>query len=330
MAKTRPQAGRRGQVTVTALLALAAGVGVLAWLFARAGLAPIETALAMIGVAGLLIVAAAHLPVIAVLGLAWRNSARMTPRPSAMHFVWARALRDAGSEVLPLSQFGGLAVGARALSLFDVGGRKAVIWTLLDLLVELATKLPYVLFGFGLLLLLRDGDLAGGAMLAAASAATAFLVGTNSLDPASVVPSGRGPKLFRQVGVALRRWAPRPAQRRNAMALHLIGWFAGAAETWLIFRLLGNGVALGPALVIDSLVGAIRMFGFFVPGAVGVQEGAYVLLCGIFAISPASALAFSLIRRARDLLIAAAVFLPWPWREVQRLRNADPPSNLKP
>jgi len=327
MEKDRPQARRRGHVTALAVLALAAGIAVLLWLIVRAGIAPLKGALATIGVTGLVIVAVAHLPVIAVLGLAWRHSARIWPRPAAMHFIWARALRDAGSEVLPLSQFGGLAMGARALALFDVGGRKAVIWTLLDLMIELATKLPYVLFGLGLLLLLRGNDAIGGGLLAAALAVVIVLLGAKDLHPTMLIPRRRGPKILRQIGIALRRWSPALGDRRKAMLLHSLGWFVGAAETWLIFRLMESRVALGPALVIDSLVGAIRMFGFLVPGAVGVQEGAYVLLCGLFAVSPANAIAFSLIRRARDLLIAAVALLPWPWRELQRMRN--PSSNLK-
>ena len=47
----------------------------------------------------------------------------------------------------------------------------------------------------------------------------------------------------------------------------------------------------------------------------GVQEGGYVLLCGLFGLSPAAALAFSLARRARDLLLALPVLPSWQWAE---------------
>ena len=87
----------------------------------------------------------------------------------------------------------------------------------------------------------------------------------------------------------------------GSVSLHLLCWVLGAGETWLIFRLMHAPVALAPALAIDSLVGAIRTASFFVPGAIGTQEGGYVLLCGLFGLSPATALAFSLARRGRDI-----------------------------
>jgi uncharacterized membrane protein YbhN (UPF0104 family) len=73
--------------------------------------------------------------------------------------------------------------------------------------------------------------------------------------------------------------------------------------------------------VIDSLVGALRAASFFVPGALGIQEGGYVLLCGLFGLSPAAALALSLARRARDLLFAALVLPSWQWVESRALQS---------
>ena len=104
-----------------------------------------------------------------------------------------------------------------------------------------------------------------------------------------------------------------------SILLHLACWILGAGETWLIFHVMHVAVSLRASLVIDSLVGAIRAASFFVPVAIGVQEGGYVLLCGLFGISPATALAFSLARRARDVLIAAPVLLSWQWREALKL-----------
>jgi uncharacterized membrane protein YbhN (UPF0104 family) len=99
----------------------------------------------------------------------------------------------------------------------------------------------------------------------------------------------------------------------------LVCWALGAGETWLIFHVMQVAVSLRASLVIDSLVGAIRAASFLVPVAIGVQEGGYVLLCGLFGISPATALAFSLARRARDFLIAGPVLLSWQWREALKL-----------
>jgi len=54
---------------------------------------------------------------------------------------------------------------------------------------------------------------------------------------------------------------------------------------------------LGDAVAIDGIYAAIRTFGFAVPAAIGVQEGGYVVICGLFGLDSATALAFPLLLR---------------------------------
>ena len=123
----------------------------------------------------------------------------------------------------------------------------------------------------------------------------------------------------RRAALALGRMTAKGEGFSISILLHLVCWVLGAGETWLIFHVMHVAVSLGASLVVDSLVGVIRAAAFFVPVAIGVQEGGYVLLCGLFGISPATALAFSLARRARDILIAAPVLVSWQWREARAL-----------
>jgi len=60
---------------------------------------------------------------------------------------------------------------------------------------------------------------------------------------------------------------------------------------------------LWQALAIDGTVVALRTFGWLVPAAAGVQEASYMLAAAVFGVSPAAALAASLARRARDLVL---------------------------
>jgi uncharacterized membrane protein YbhN (UPF0104 family) len=55
--------------------------------------------------------------------------------------------------------------------------------------------------------------------------------------------------------------------------------------------------------MLESLGQAIRGAAFAVPGALGVQEGGYLLLAPVVGLSPEAALALSLIKRARELLL---------------------------
>jgi uncharacterized membrane protein YbhN (UPF0104 family) len=100
--------------------------------------------------------------------------------------------------------------------------------------------------------------------------------------------------------------------------LHFIAWALGALEAWIAFHLMGAPISLAEAATIDSLVMGLRTFAFFVPGAIGVQEAAYVALCALFGISPGFALAFSLVRRGRDFLIGVPCLFAWQMVEGRR------------
>jgi hypothetical protein len=85
--------------------------------------------------------------------------------------------------------------------------------------------------------------------------------------------------------------------------VHMTGWLVGVAEVLIVLRCMGLPATIGEALVIESLVQAIRGAAFAVPSALGAQEAGLVLLCGLFQIPPDQALALSFIKRAADLVI---------------------------
>ncbi len=96
----------------------------------------------------------------------------------------------------------------------------------------------------------------------------------------------------------------RRPQVAASFALSLLGWIAGTGEVWLILRLLGSRVGWADALMLESLGQAIRGAAFAIPGSLGVQEGGYLLLAPLAGLSPDVALALSLAKRARELLLA--------------------------
>lgn len=77
----------------------------------------------------------------------------------------------------------------------------------------------------------------------------------------------------------------------------------GTAEVWIALRFMGFPVTVNEALVIESLLQAVRGAAFAIPGAFGAQEAGLILLCGLFEIPPDQALALSLIKRAADLVV---------------------------
>src|SRR2546430_2188585 len=118
---------------------------------------------------------------------------------------------------------------------------------------------------------------------------------------------------------ALREIYRRPVALWLCFGLHLACWIASAAEAWLVLRLAGEPLPFSAVLVLESMLYAVRTSAFVVPNAVGVQEGAYILLGATFGLTPEMALALSLLKRARDLAIGLPTIGVWQALEGGRI-----------
>ncbi len=78
-------------------------------------------------------------------------------------------------------------------------------------------------------------------------------------------------------------------------------------------------MSLAAILALEALVGAVRSAAFFAPMAIGVQEGAYALIGPLLGLPPDLALAISLLRRGRDVVVGLPVLIAWQGREGRRL-----------
>jgi putative membrane protein len=311
-----------------AVLALIAGlIGAIALVVAF-GAGAIAAAIAGLGWLGFLALCLAHAPVAALLGLGWRVCLARGSQASALGIVWARVLRDAGAEVLPFSEIGGFVIGARAAVLAGVSGAEAAASTLIDLTTEAAAQLAFLALGLLALWDMRpDAAILRPALIGLA--AIIALIGLLTLSLRA------NPWLSRLAGAGARRWlasygevdkallalgeiAARPGALAASFALHGLAWLGVALEAWLALRLMGAPISLEGALAMESLLFASRSLAFFAPNALGVQEGAYALIAPLVGLTPADALALSLIKRARDLAIGAPALLIWQRAEAAR------------
>jgi putative membrane protein len=324
------------------LLAVLAGAGLLIWLLLRTGLTPVIAAAGKLGVTGLAAIVGFQLFLTLIMGGAWALLGR-GGRPIAFSgFVWARLTRDAVSQALPLTQVGGLVIGGRALALEGMAGDFALASTISDLAVEFVTQIAFVALGGALLAWLRPKEHMGGPVLAVVGAlaimATGMVLaqfwGARWIESGlrrvlRITPSDRdGGGEAAPVARAFRVIARRPAHIVLACALHLAAWLIAALQTWLTLALLGVRISLGGAVVLDSLTAGVKAVAFFIPASLGVQEGMLVWLGLMFGVAPGAALALSLARRARDLIIGLPVLGAWQWRHGARIwrREADPPT----
>jgi putative membrane protein len=301
----------------TVILASIVGAIGFTVLLERVGIGAIGGAMQTLGWTGFGAIVAFHVGVIAVVGVAWWLLADDRSEGRLRCFLWGRLIRDSAGETLPFSQVGGLVMGARAASLCGVPGRFAAASTIVDMTVEVAARVPYMLLGLGLIGWRGLGGQAGAVMLAATlliavGAAACILlltrgVGLISRIGARVVPQWMAGGVLDTI----RLVHARRAALVRAFLLHLFGWVLSGVEVALPLWLMGKPVWIGAGIAIDCLVSGIRSAAFIVPGAIGVQEGAYVMVCGLFGIDPQVALALSLLRRGRDFAIGIPSLLGW-------------------
>jgi glycosyltransferase 2 family protein len=310
------------------VIAALLGLAVMAALIAVFGAGAVLGSLLAIGWKGFAAICLIHLGLIAVMGLAWRG---LVPRVPIWPFLSARLVREAGSEVLPLSPVGGCVLGARALSLAGISGSIAAASTIVDLTLEFFAKLAYTALGLVLLVSLRPGSEIALPLTVGLAVASAAAIGFVAAQHHSF---GLFDRLARILGAG---WAERIAAGTAALRaalvrtyqgqaglwtgflLHLACWIAGALEAWIALRLAGAALPFKTVLVIESLLYAVRTFAFAIPNAVGVQEGAYVLIGASFGLAPEMALALSLLKRARDLMIGLPSLGVWQIVEGARL-----------
>ena len=95
----------------------------------------------------------------------------------------------------------------------------------------------------------------------------------------------------------------------------LAGWLLTAGELWIALRFLGEPRSLLDMIALESLIQAVSSVAFFVPAALGVQEGAFIVIGAALGLDAATALALATARRLRDAIVFFPGLLAWHWAE---------------
>jgi putative membrane protein len=101
----------------------------------------------------------------------------------------------------------------------------------------------------------------------------------------------------------------------RANLLRLVGWAAGTGEIWLVMQFLGQPLGVLDAFILESLGSGVRAAAFMVPGALGALEGGFVLFGALFGLPAETALAISLSKRVRELILGLPGLFVWHWIE---------------
>ena len=302
---------------------LVAGLVLFVAVLANQGVRDVSAALAAAG-PGLLVVALFHLAPMLGDALGWRALFSSPVRPPVSLMLFARWIGESVNGLLPVLQVGGNVAKARVLVRRGVPGAVAGATVVVDVTLVVATQVVFTLVGIALLL--AHLGFTRLTLVAAAGAAltTALLAVTLVLQRSSPFTllarlSGRIAGADRQAltagaaaidaGVVDLYRDRRPILA--SAAWHLVAWFVGAGEVWLALTFLGHPVPLHTAVLLESLGQAVRTGFFLVPGALGVQEGGFVLHGRALGLAPDTALALSLTRRVRDVALGLPGLAAW-------------------
>lgn len=320
-----------------AAAATLAGLALAGWLLVHHGLPGILGLLRQAGW-GVVLVVAFHLLQLLASSEAWRAATgRQHPRPGVLAFLLLRWVREGINTMLPVAQIGGEVVGARLLHRRGVPLPAAIAGSVGDVAVGVLTQTLFTLVGLGLLVALVGMSATAAWLIAGTVAALAVA----ALLAAGVRHNWAG-RPGRWLSVRLRRAATRgiPGLRgigsafrslgrdRRALArcgrLHVASWLLGGAEVWLALHVLGMKAGFAEAFAIEALGQAIRTAGFAIPGALGVAEGGYVLVCGLFGLSPDVAIALALMKRVREVAFGLPALAAWQVLEAKPMYLLEP------
>ena len=297
-------------------------------LFAFEGVGPIVQLLLAAGY-GLVLAALFHALPMLINARAWQVLLVPTARttfPMMAVSVW---VRESVNGLLPVARIGGEIAAYRLLTRQGAARVPIAASLVVDMAVSLLSQGIFCLLGVALLIGVGGNStiatqLVGGfVVLVALGAGFALLQGAGMFETlmraADRLMAGRFAGLLGQSARIDRATRAIYRRRRRVLACFVwqfAGWVAGAGEIWLALYFLDHAVEPTHAVLIEALVQAISSVAFVVPGALGVQEGGFLLLGAALGIDGPTSLALAAARRLRDLVVFFPGLFVWQWLEA--------------
>ena len=307
-------------MTQAATWALSVGVLLFIGLLVSQGLPAVVATLALAGW-GLLLVALFHLLPLVLDAAAIRVLfARGAARDCLSDALRARWVGESANSLMPAGQLGGPVLMTRHLAQRGMRMQDAAAVITVSTTLQTFAQITFALLGVALLGA-QAGHISQHALRTSALIASGLLalqVGGfywiqrrglfSRLMRAATRFAGKRDwsqwmNQAQAIDLAVQDTYTRGGPVAASFLLSLVGWLVGTGEVYLILQLIHRPVGWLDALLLESLGQAIRGAAFAIPGALGVQEGGYLLLAPLAGLPPDAGLALSLAKRARELLL---------------------------
>jgi putative membrane protein len=319
------------------IIGLLIGVGILTLLVIREGLGLVEQILTDVGGQVFWLPVFYLVPIGCAL-LSWLYLFRRGERPTLTFSLYAVWISFAINWLLPVGQVGGEIARIRMMLKRQFVARVAIATVIGDQTLQVVTQAVYCLLGFVLFIYVELGQTQLSGQIVWSVLGGVVLFGIASVILYWLQQAGLAQLLARiarkfavvQAGESIAAQAAQVDealkamyQRRDRLLIAALWRFAfritAAGETWLAFRFLGHPVTVVDALILESIGQAVRSAAFFIPGGLGAQEGAIVLVGAALGIPTEIALAASLCKRVRELGLGVPGLLAWQVEEGRRV-----------
>jgi putative membrane protein len=247
---------------------------------------------------------------------------------------WATAVREGVDRLLPVASIGGGVVGVRILRWRGVDTGGAAAGVIIEMVVTFMATYLFAVLGLLLLFSVNAGAqeyhravltllvglplpilalllLRHGSVFTRVESYLGPLVGMTAMSEGAAA-------LDRELRAALNHYG----NLAFLILLHFAALLSGSFEIWLALHLFGHPVSATDAVILESMCQALRTMAFLVPAGLGVQEAGLVIFGHVLGISSELALAVSLAKRIREVLVGLPALASWQWIEGRRLRDA--------
>jgi putative membrane protein len=275
--------------------------------------------------------------------LAWWALFPKPERLSLWQLFWMRWIGESVSTLVPSAAVGGDVIRARLAALHGASIATAAASVLVDITLGVFVQIVFTLLGLALIVTATGHQGFVRPTLIGAAIGVLAIIGfyvvqrlgmfrfigkmisrlASADDWHSLVHSGHS------LDEAIRR---QYARRRGVIGCCIwtgLSLILGSGEIWIALHALGLGATLVNAVILQSMVLTIRSAVFPVPGALGVQEGGYVVIGNLLGIPGDAAFALSLIARVRELILGIPGLIGWQLIEARRVWQARLAANAR-
>jgi putative membrane protein len=310
------------------ILALA-GLTLAVVLFARSDLSVLASLLVAAG-PGLALASLFHVVPMIANAHAWQRLLPAPQRPSLGTMTRATWIRESINGLLPVARIGGEIVAYRILRRHVARRSDAAASVVADMTLSVFSQAGFALLGLSLLFAIDQSlantlellmgvalivALGGGFLLVQRRGSIARVL--NQLFAGRLAAVEQSSLRFEQ---ALRDVYSRHRDIAACTAWQFAGWVLGSGEIWIALHFLGHPHGMFDAMILEALIQAVSSAAFMVPAALGVQEGAFVLVGAALGIDATTALALAAARRLRDVVVFFPGLLAWQHAE-KRMRE---------